>query len=235
MEFPNIDYTFWLTNWGQSIGQYKTYTNKNMAEYIVFDGDINACTAEIAQLVQSNKRDKQTVLRVVDLIYAWGGRSGRLFYATTKKGIAPRKELAESDAVFTKYVSAVDLAKKGDPNSIHKFCELRGIGPSYGSKHAYFWSLHSDNPLIIVDSKIAGALGHNTINQLNRDRSYEQIVTAFKDKAVEVFGESNPSNVERALFAFHNHYFLNDNTGWKNNVKGHDYDEATRLATVLFQ
>ena len=37
----------------------------------------------------------------------------------------------------------------------------------------------------------------------------------------------------RALFSFHNFYFLNDNNGWKNKNKFKDFKEAERLANYL--
>lgn len=234
MKFPTIDYKFWLSNWSESIGNLNTYTNKNMIDYIIFKDDINSCTNEIFSIVKSERADKASILRVVDLIYSWGGRSGRLFYASSKGRTSPREELEVNESVFLKYMKGIELAKRGDPDSILKFCEINGIGPSYASKHAYFWSLNSNNPLIIVDSKIAGSLGYKTINSLQNDFSYEKIVAAFKVKAFEEFGEYNPSSVERALFAFHNNYFLNNNSGWRNKIENTDQSEALRLAKILF-
>ena len=234
MKFPKIDYKFWLSNWGESVGQKKAYTNKNMIEYIVFDGDINSCTNEIFDLVKSSRTNKASVLRVVDLIYSWGGRSGRLFYASTKGKFSPRKELETNEDTFSKYLKGVALAQAGKSDSIDQFCKVNGIGPSYASKHAYFWSINSENPLIIVDSKIAGALGYKTIDELEKRHNYKNIVESFKNKAVDEFEEANPSKIERALFAFHKYYFLNNNNDWKNNIEGHDYDEALKLAEILF-
>ena len=234
MKFPKIDYLYWLSNWSNSIGEKATYSNKNMVEYIVFNGDINSCTNEIFTLVKANDLNKSSILRVVDLIYSWGGKSGRMFYASIKGEISPRQSLGEDDVVFSKYLQGVQLAKQGSTESIKKFCSIDRIGLSYASKHAYFWSLGSENPLIIVDSKIAGTLGYKTISSLESKLDYKLIVKAFKDKAIEVFNEDDPSKVERALFAFHNHYFLNDNSGWKNKIKSQDFCEAENLANVLF-
>lgn len=235
MKFPKIDYQYWLSNWSDSNGYKKVYSNKNMLKYIVFDGDINSCTNEIFNLVKESDLNKLSVLRVVDLIYSWGGRSGRMFYASKQGNKIPRESLEKDDSVFLKYLQGVQLAKQGDTESIQVFAHIDGIGPSYASKHAYFWNYGSENPLIIVDSKIAGSLGYKTIGSLKKIYSDRAIVTAFKDKAIEEFNESSPSKVERALYAFHDHYFLNDNKGWKNKVKSNDFFEAKKLANVLFE
>ena len=57
----------------------------------------------------------------------------------------------------------------------------------------------------------------------------------FKEKGFIEFNESNPSKIERALFAFHNFYFLNDNSNWKNRFEFADFNEAKKLAEKLFE
>jgi len=234
IKFPDIEYGYWLSEWTRSIGELPTYSNKNMVKYIVFNGNINSCTSEILTLVKSQDLSKLTVLRVIDLIYSWGGKSGRMFYASVNEKTSPRQSLDKIDSVFDKYLQGIMLAKQGDIRSINKFCEIGGIGLSYASKHAYFWSLDSKQPLIIVDSKIAGSLGYLTIQSLENVHRYGDIVFAFREKSLKEFNEDNPSKVERALFAFHNHYFLNDNSGWKDRTKSKNFTEASTLASKLF-
>ena len=234
MKFPKIDYEFWLKNWHKTIGENRVYTNKNMLEFIDYEKDINSCTQEISCLVNSPKLNKKIILRVVDLIYSWGGKSGRFYYDTSKNKPCYRKELELNTDLFLKYSKGIEYAKKGQSESKNIFEQISGIGASYASKHAYFWSLHSDNPLIIVDSKIAGSLGYETINQLNSNINYRNLVTEFKNKSIEEFGEKNPMLIERALFAFHNHYFKNDNSGWRRYKIEKDLVEAKLLAKELF-
>ena len=234
IDFPKIDYSYWLAEWSKSIGKLPTYTNKNLRQYIELSSNINSCTNEIASLVKSKDLAKTTILRVVDLIYSWGGKSGRMFYVSASQQISPRERLAKDESVFNKYLTGVKLARQGNSNSINKFCEIDGIGPSYASKHAYFWSLDSEKPLIIIDSKIAGALGHSTIQSLNKSHNYKDIIKQFREKSFKEFSVEEPSKVERALFAFHNHYFLNDNSGWKNRSENIDFTEAVNLADKLF-
>ena len=236
MNFPKINYEFWDSEWNRSIGASRVYTNKNMINYIIFEDDINSCTNEILDIVAKNELDKENILRVVDLIYSWGGKSGRMFYVSSEKKQSPREELSNKGDVFNIYLEGIKLAQHGDTKSIGIFKSIRGIGSSYASKHAYFWSINSDNPLIIVDSKIAGTLGFSTISRLEKKHSYGEIVSFFKQMALQEFKESNPSRVERALFAFHNNYFLNDNSGWKKErVLSHDSILATELAQILFE
>ena len=235
LKFPEIDYKFWLSNWNESIGSGKVYTNKNLKKYITFEGDINSCTVEIFDLVSQNDLSKLKILRAVDLIYSWGGPSGRMFYNSSRNKISPREELEHHNEIFETYLKGVQLAKKGQTESIEIFNSIRGIGSSYASKHSYFWSINSENPLIIVDSKIAGALGYKTIQLLNKDYKYEEIVKSFVSKSHLEYDEKNASYVERALFAFHNFYFLNDNSDWKNKIEFNDYNEASNIAKLLFE
>ena len=234
MKFPEIDYSFWLKQWNETVGKFKVYSNKHMEQFIVFDGDINQCTDEIVKLTQEPCPNKEIILRALDLIYSWGGRSGRMFYFKSKNGLSPREEIQNNNEVFGIYKKGIELAKEGLPESIEIFNRINGIGSSYASKHSYFWSLHSKSPLIIVDSKIAGALGYNSIKALEKHSTYSNTVKEFIKKAEIEFDCPNPNTIERALFAFHNHYFLNNNSNWKNNSQFNDYDEAKRLSKVLF-
>ncbi len=231
MNLPKIDYSFWSENWSKSTGKLPVYSNENLKKFFTFSGDINECTSEI-KTITSAELTKGNILRVVDLIYSWGGRSGRMFYAKGKNGI-PRKNMEEED-VLAVYKKGISLAKSGSLDSIAVFEKIYGIGPSYASKHAYFWSLNSESPLIIVDSKIAGALGFSTIPHLFNNYPYSTIISAFSKKSEEVFLEKDPSRIERALFSFHNNYFLNNNEGWKKSFQiFNDKVEAERIAKVL--
>ena len=233
LKFPDIDYDFWAAHWTDSIGQLPVYRNKNISQFIDFKGNINDCLRDIRKIVLSEKFEKSEVLRVVDLIYSWGGKSGRMFYAETKGNRSPRKRLEES-AVFSDYMDGVKLAQKGNANSIEVFKGIDGIGSSYASKHAHFWSLINKKPLVIIDSKIAGSLGYKTISDLETVIKYDQVIELFSNKAEQEFDDRDPTKIERALFAFHNHYFLNDNSGWKNRSEKKNFGEAQKLSEILF-
>lgn len=235
INFPTIDYQFWLESWNEIIGDGHVYSNRNMERFIKFEGNVKDCTDEIIRLVRKNPIQQKNVLRVVDLINSWGGKSCRLFYASTNKNlISPREELETDKDYYDTYIKGVKLALKGDTECLDVFKTLRGLGPSYASKHAYFWSFDSDRPLIIVDSKIAGALGYSTIDKLLRKFTYDQVVKGFSDKAIAEFKKKSPDMIEKSLFTFHNFYFLNDNSGWKNKMRFTDYNVAVELASKLF-
>jgi hypothetical protein len=233
MKFPDIDYQFWTSHWKDSIGQLAVYRNKNISQFIDFKGNINDCLGEIRKIVLFEKCEKAEVLRVVDLIYSWGGKSGRMFYAETKGKKSPRKKLEEDD-VFSDYMHGVGLAKEGNTDSIEVFKCIDGIGSSYASKHAHFWSLTNKKNLLIIDSKIAGSLGYKTISDLESAIKYDQVIELFNTKAEQEFDDGDPIKIERALFSFHNHYFKNDNSGWKNRSENKNFDEAQKLSKILF-
>ena len=74
---PDIDYKYWLQNWENTIGNKKIYSNKNLSKYLNITGNINWCTKEIIKLTSQNNPSKKIILRVIDLIYSWGGQIGR--------------------------------------------------------------------------------------------------------------------------------------------------------------
>jgi hypothetical protein len=236
INLPEIDYSVWLKIWNSSVGEKPAYRSKNSVKYLKEDLTINQCTEEIKKLSQIENPSKSDVLKVVDLINAWGGRSGRMFYASKKGGPIARQVLEDDLRQFDTYLEGIKLAKEGNVRCMDEFVRVYGIGPSFASKHSYFWSLHSDSPLIILDSKIAGALGSNTLSELYKKTSYKEVISEFMLKSISVFGQKDASKVERALFAFHNNYFKNDNSGWKRKPfrENKDLDIAKGLAIKLF-
>ncbi|MDE0472518.1 MAG: hypothetical protein OXH57_11315 [Ekhidna sp.] len=70
-----------------------------------------------------------------------------MFYAIDKNREVPREKLEDDCRILHQYLEGVQLARKGEPKSIESFKSVPGIGPSYASKHSYFWSLHSETPL----------------------------------------------------------------------------------------
>lgn len=237
LKLPEIDYEFWLKNWSESVGLKPAYKNKNSILFLNHSLTINQCTKEIIKLTSTNNSDKEHVLKIIDLIYAWGGRSGRLFYASKKGDKIPRQVLGEDMSEFNTYLKGVELAKKGNAKSKDTFSKVYGIGSSYASKHAYFWSLDSNSPLIILDSKIAGSLGCKSLIELYKVTSYSAVISSFVLKSESVFNEKDPSKVERALFAFHDNYFKNDNSAWKKRPfkeSSKDFLTAQRLSSLLF-
>ena len=237
MELPNIDYHFWLQTWENTVGAKRTYSNARTSGYHIIDQNLLECESEIERSIQEYLNDTDSsnqsarIERIVDLIYAWGGPSGRMFYVGRNSNRSPRESLKQS---IDSYKRGINLALQSDPSAVDAFKCLRGIGDSYASKHAFFWSSQGPNRLIIIDSKISGAFGCVTVNELFRQTTFIKLLSIFTLKSAEVFGMQDGSKIERALFAFHNNYFLNSNKGIRSNPKHQeDLMEANLLVEKL--
>jgi hypothetical protein len=234
LEFPSIDYDFWLVKWSDNLLN-KAYHLTEMDSYSPIKSNITEkeCEDEIRVLIrniQNPELEKDSVLRVVDLIYRWGGPSGRMFYIAKNK---PRKKLQLAEDLFGRYCDAIELAKKGKSSSKFLFQSIPGIGSSFASKHAAFWSYYSPTPLIVIDSKIAGCFGFENLEELEKEISFDEILLTFKMKGKLI--NLNIQDVEKALFTFHKNYFNNENDGWnpKPTEIVKDKLEAERLALIL--
>jgi hypothetical protein len=239
MKFPNIDYSFWLQKWNESIGNKRTYSNIYSRRFLDIDMNLLDCELRINDQIKGfveetgSLNNVSIIENVVDLIYAWGGRSGRMFYFN-KSGLGLPRLLILEEEHLKFYNMGISLAVKADPSALDAFKKVPGIGPSFGSKHAFFWSLQAPNRLIIIDSKICGALGYSNIAELLLQFSYSRIIDDFTNKSKEVFGVNDGSKVERALFAFHNNYFLNSNNGFRRDPLFRvDENEFERLKVIL--
>jgi len=235
IEFPEIDYKYWVEEWEKETGGGETYMNKNIKKYIEFHGTIKKCSKKITRLVKKKRLSRKKVLKVADLIHIWGGPSSRMFYVEKEEQPSSRA-LLESEN-YEMYLKGAIKARKGKAKSQAIFNNVRGIGLAYSSKHSHFWSLKSKKHLIIIDSKVAGALGFATIERVVSEITYNRLNKFFRQKAVEVLNTEDATLIEQALFAFHNRYFKNDNTGWKNsnrNSESKDLTAANLIAYKLF-
>ena len=239
MYFPKIDYPFWLNVWNQSVGLKSTYSNMHSRIFLHFQGDIMTCENEINRLIDavgldySSAENRKTVETVIDLIYAWGGPSGRMFYFDRKGKSSPRIQIMET-ANFKRYFKGIELAMQSNPLAVETFQSIPGIGSSFASKHAFFWSKSAPKRLIIIDSKIAGALGYVNLQDLFVHHEYTKVLIEFSHKSEDYFGTNDASNIERALFAFHNNYFLNNNKSMRLNPKiSKDFEEAFKLFDLM--
>jgi hypothetical protein len=237
LNFPNIDYAFWLENWNNSIGSKSVYLSTRSMDYCSFRGNITDCSNLIEKRVKAIldsdlNNSKASILEVLDLVYAWGGRSGRMFYFNRNRSV-PRQEI-ESPDKFSYYLNGIELSRASNPEAIGSFKKVYGIGNSFASKNAYFWSVGAENRMVIVDSKISGALGFRTTEALLRYCPYGQIINEFTRKSLSEFNLADGSLVEKALFAFHNNYFLNDNSGERSACQvNRDQNAATTIIKKL--
>jgi hypothetical protein len=209
LNMPSIDYKFWNGQWRQAWNK-PVYTNVHIAKYSSFKGSTIECERLIKAIVTKKSVSDAEILCAIDLINQWGGRTSRLFYTKGKYDTIPRENIEQTE-VLSVYKEGLRLAKDKNVESIEVFQSILGIGPSYSGKHAAFWS---DLNLIIVDSKIAGALGFKTVSALLKQFQYETILEAF-DVTAKKNRLNKPVDIERALFAFHNNYFSNDSSKLK--------------------
>jgi hypothetical protein len=149
-----------------------------------------------------------------------------MFYVPNKKtGLIPRENID-----LIQYKKAINLATQKDFRAFFEFQKIDGIGPSFAGKHAMFWS---KSDLIVLDNKIAGALGYKTPNEILAKFSYSEILIEF-EKTKELVGFLSNTEIERALFAFHSNYFDNANTKFKINPKINiDIEIARGIAQLL--
>jgi hypothetical protein len=243
LNFPPINFEYWLSKW-QSNQNKEAYFLPQMTNYSQIKKGITdlECEEEILTLVkkiQDPIQEKEAVLRVIDLIYRWGGRSGRMFYLQNQdKNKMPRKELAENQDLFHRYCDAIDLAKNGKASSKFLFQTIPGIGSSFASKHATFWSAYSRSPLIVIDSKIVGCFGIEKLEKFDLNYSYESVINEFNEFGKSLTPSLTSQQVERALFTFHLHFFNNENSGWTNKdvielKNSEDFDIAAQIAEKL--
>ncbi len=243
LNFPQINFEYWLSKW-QSNQNKEAYFLPQMTNYSQIKKGITdlECEKEILELVkkiQDPIQEKEDVLRVIDLIYRWGGRSGRMFYLQNQdRDKMPRKELAENQDLFLRYCDAIDLAKKGKASSKFLFQTIPGIGSSFASKHATFWSAFSQRPLIVIDSKIVGCFGIENLEKFDQTYSYESVINKFNEFGKSLTPSLTCQQVERALFTFHLHFFNNENTGWAHKdifkLKNcEDFDITAQIAKKL--
>jgi hypothetical protein len=244
INLPNIDYDYWLSIWLKNQKKDDSvYSNNNMKLFkTTFSNVKNAfeCEQKIQETINkidNFREQKQQVLIVVDLIYRWGGPSGRMFYAKMKDKKSHRENLENKVMIYDLYCDAIELAKNGKISSKFLFQSIPGIGSSFATKHAAFWSQNSKKPLIVLDSKIAGTLGYKTLIDLEKEIDYYSVLDQFSKEAKKKINsnEKTAQNLEKALFSFHSHYFLNENNGWhkKDFKNDKDFKVAIKIAENL--
>ena len=233
LSLPQIDYDFWKEKNpyysskkldDQTMRGIKLVQKTGLLNSVIDDdGNIliksNAALIEIIIEKIKNfdlaKSSNNELLEIFDLIQAWGGSTGRVPYVKPKIDPYRFRNIEEYANTYREAIKVIiNLKSKPlDDASIKKAEELirrlKGVGISFATKHLFFWStgLNLEIKLPIYDSRmqllIRGA------NKLSSAPNY----TEFK-KALEHQGrQSNIGSeiIERALFAFSQNYFLNEN------------------------
>lgn len=196
----------------------QVYTNVNILNYSNFVGNAVDCEKQIMKIISKKSNSDSDILKVIDLINQWGGKTSRMFYSRNKKNnfISPRDRIHQN---LEKYKAGINAAKANNLMAFELFKKVYGISDSFSGKHAMFWSKYN---LIVIDNKIAGVLGYKNPSKLFKDYSYEDILNEAK-KLAKTLNLENVTIVERALFTFHENYFDNSNTKFNKSI--HDFTD----------
>lgn len=214
METPKLNFNHWLKEWNKAIGNAVAYSNKNIAPWSSFQGTLNECETEILKITTKQNPSDSEIFKVIDLINQWGGKTSRMFYTIRRNQTASSREQIMNEPNLSYYKEGVRLSKDNNFNAVNSFIKVNGIGASFMGKHATFWSNFN---MVIIDNKIAGVLGFNNPNLLLAQNNYNEFMSHINNIKISNKLET-PVNVERSLFSFHNNYFDNNNTRFKNNI-----------------
>lgn len=230
-----INFKYWKNQYAWNNGT-NVYTNRNISEFSIYNGTPAECEIEIKMITKEinseNINSKETeILRAIDLINQWGGQTSRMFYSRHKKNnySSPRDRITNNPNLEL-YKKGIIQSKEINEIAFSTFKNIYGINESFSGKHAMFWSNFN---LIVLDNKIAGALGYKTPNKLLNKLTYKEILNKFR-KIQNENNFLNPTIVERAYFAFHNNYFKNNNCEFKSNISDFtDLEEAVNIGNIL--
>jgi len=133
---------------------------------------------------------------ISDLIQAWGGMAGRAPYVKKKE----RRFRYD----WKDYYDGVKNARDDKPvQAISLWLKIDGIGMSFASKHLRFWT----KKYPVLDTRISLLLcGSKKL--LNEPDCYDDFLKIIKPLTVKFSADS--LEVEKALYAFSQHFFGND-------------------------
>jgi len=156
---------------------------------------------KIREQKSSNLYSEDDLLLIFDLIQAWGGKMGRHPYVKPKCNIS-----RNSPGYACKYRKAIIAAEEGEDYNevLDKFCGMKQVGPSFATKHMYFWSKYNDR----IDKKflIYDAWMKKFFRIIcERELSYECYLEKMEQEEDRV--KISIFSVETGLFTFLNSYF----------------------------
>jgi len=157
---------------------------------------------EVSNFYPANP-DYKKLLFVFDLVQAWGGQTGRRPYII-KKGSKVSSRERSNDWQDT-YLEGVRLALRDDPvQALSAWRRIDGLGASFAPKHLRFWS----DRYPVLDTRISVLLC-GTKRLLYNPDGYKEFIVMIRSLA-SAFG-ANILDTEKALFAFSQNFFMNDN------------------------
>jgi hypothetical protein len=182
-----------------------------------------------------NKQDS-FYLAIFDIVNAWGGGSIGRFYTSTNNPTSQTRRSAYKKFIpyYKKAVEKIKEGKYTEALSIIDSDKVPGIGISFGAKHVWFWSdffkdSGSDKEVApVYDMRIALAFRMWGGPKTSDYDSYLKELDGVKSK----YKDFTRKDVERAVFAFSDHYFDNDMTSWNSGVE--ETDRNYNVAEDLF-
>ena len=171
----------------------------------------------------STNPDFSRLARIFDLIQAWGGRTGRTPYVIKKRNSQSSRDLFSSWR--ESYLNGVISIQNENPvEALKHWSLINGLGPSFAPKHLRFWS----NKYPVLDTRISLLLTGS--KRLLRKPEYYDDFLQLISQLAERYG-SNILETEKALFAFSQNYFKNDELALlKEQPEGMDSEIAVSIA-----
>jgi len=146
--------------------------------------------------------DFSRLSRIFDLIQAWGGKMGKTPYVLKKGKSQSSRDLFSSwGDSYLKGVIAIQ--NKNPVEALKNWALINGLGSSFAPKHLRFWS----NKYPVLDSRISLLLTGS--KRLLRKPEYYDDFLQLISQLAKRYG-ADILETEKALFAFSQNYFRND-------------------------
>lgn len=179
----------------QNQGFLIDFQPSSAADYVIAIDSLTDCFDE-------NNPDYEMLARVFDLIQAWGGQTGRFPYVVTKSRF-------KYDEWKTEYLNGVRQARLGNPvKALSLWLKISGLGASFAPKHLRFWT----KTYPVLDTRIS-LLVSGGKKLLTKPEYYGDFLDLIKPLTTKFC--ANNLEVEKALFAFSQNFFINDRLEFK--------------------
>lgn len=151
---------------------------------------------------QLEKCNFEKLAFIFDLIQAWGGRTGRSPYVKRNGRAKTSRECFQDWKEH--YLDGIRFAVSGDPvSALSRWRAIFGLGSSFAPKHLMFWS----GTYPVLDSRISLLLcGSKRL--LQSPSGYGEFLSLMGPLCIQ--WDLNFLEVEKALFAFSQNFFMND-------------------------
>jgi hypothetical protein len=232
--FPPINYRYWLSQHGDNdVGNIRLGLTSRLSNLKMINSTISQDVIELKSMFEAVNyidekvaikiKEYQDYLDIFDAINNWGGKAiqrGKIY-----SGLTLRNRLDYEDW-FANYIKAANLLRQEDRvlEGIELMFSTPGLGVSFGSKHIAFWTY--DNPITAVyDSKISQILLRSANPKIKDMIPFISAINKLANDQSDYCDCLTPKEIEKALFAFHKYYWLN-NGKWLGKTSGNDLDCA---------